>query len=64
MGLYPFVIMFPLLAASGGNPPEGAIAGWGIAASLVALTVGAARRTERSVEGRFDRATTVSQVKA
>lgn len=35
MGLYPFVVMFPLLAASGGNPPAGAIAGWGAAAIIV-----------------------------
>ncbi|MDQ6837205.1 MAG: hypothetical protein M3137_02380, partial [Actinomycetota bacterium] len=42
MGLYPFVVMFPLLAASGGNPPAGAIAGWGAAAIILGIAALAA----------------------
>lgn len=39
MGLYPFVVMFPLLAASGGSPPLGAIAGWGVTAAVLGIAV-------------------------
>ncbi len=42
MGLYPFLVMFPLLAANNGNPPQGAIAGWG----LIAIAVGAAATSQ------------------
>lgn len=42
MGLYPFVVMFPLLAASGGDPPIGAIAGWGGAAIILGIAASAA----------------------
>jgi len=37
MGLYLFVVMFPLLAVSGGEPPVGAIAGWGAAAIVLGI---------------------------
>jgi hypothetical protein len=39
MGLYPFVVMFPLLAASGGSPPLAAIACWGLGAVVVGASV-------------------------
>jgi len=38
MGLYPFLVMFPLLAANNGNPPQAAIAGWGLVAIMVGAT--------------------------
>ncbi len=47
MGLYPFVVMFPLLAASGGNPPVAAITGWGLAAVVVGAAVRAHVATVR-----------------
>ncbi len=39
MGLYPFVVMFPLVAANGGQPSVGGIAGWGLAAVVLGVAV-------------------------
>jgi len=39
MGIYPFLVMFPLLVASGGDPPIAAITGWGVAAIIVGVAV-------------------------
>ncbi len=49
MGLYPFVVMFPLLAASGGEPPIAAITGWGLAAVVVGLATLAQATPARDV---------------
>lgn len=39
MGLYPFVVMFPLVAANGGQPSVGGIAGWCLAAVVLGVAV-------------------------
>lgn len=44
MGIYPFAVMFPLLAASGGKPSTPAIAGWG--ATAIVLGVALATRVD------------------
>jgi len=50
MGLYPFVVMFPLVAASGGEPSVAAIAVWGLAAVLVGAAAWAQQGSARAVQ--------------
>ena len=45
MGVYPFVVMFPILAANGGEPSQPAIAGWGLVAIALGTAVGSTRHT-------------------
>jgi len=49
MGLYPFAVMFPLVAASGGEPSVPAIAGWGLAAALLGAAVWAQHDSAHAV---------------
>lgn len=48
-GLYPFAVMFPIVAASGGDPSESAIAFWGAIFAVLGATL--LRRTTDDLGG-------------